>query len=268
MFIGLDNMSVIATGKILDLVMLTVIVCLAYYAIRSVQRGANVQVRNLPGLDAIKEALGRATEMGSSVMMVPGVAAISGASYAADQIAGFSVLSYVAKNAAKLEIPLIVPIASYINLPFAEDAVKSAFQSEGKLETYKDEYVTYVAAGQFAFGAAVIGLLSRNKVAANIMVGYFWTESAVLAEAGATVGAIQLGGTSNTSQIPYFVAICDYILIGEEVFAAGAYLSKEPQQLGSLRGGDIIKFIVFGMMGLTMLLLLVGYTDILNLYKW
>ncbi len=111
-------------------------------------------------------------------------------------------------------------------------------------------------------------MLSRNKVAANIMVGYFWTESAVIAEAGATMGAIQLGGTSNTSQIPYFVAICDYILIGEEVFAAGAYLSKEPQQVGSLRGSDLAKGIAVAAMILTMLLLLVGYKDILNFYKW
>lgn len=261
-------MSFIATGKNLDLIVLAAIFVLGYLSIYQVRKGAKVEVRRLPGLDAIEEAIGRATEMGAAVMMVPGVAQISGANYAADQIAGFSVLSYVAGHAAKLNIPLIVPIQSYINLPFAEDAVKSSFQREGKLDEYKDEYVQYVAAGQFAFGAAVIGLLSRHKVAANIMVGYFWTESAVLAEAGATMGAIQLGGTSNTSQIPYFVAICDYILIGEEVFAAGAYLSKEPQQVGSLRGSDLTKGIIVIAMILTMLLLLVGYKDILNFYKW
>ena len=43
------------------------------------------------------------------------------------------------------------------------------------------------------------------------------------------------------SQLPFFVAACDYTLIGEELFAASAYLSKDPHQLGSLKGQDFGK---------------------------
>jgi hypothetical protein len=59
------------------------------------------------------------------------------------------------------------------------------------------------------------------------------------------VGAIQIAGTAETSQLPFFVASCDYTLIGEEFFAASAYLSGEPDQLGTLRGQDIAKAIVW-----------------------
>ena len=45
------------------------------------------------------------------------------------------------------------------------------------------------------------------------------------------------------TQLPFFVAACDFTLIGEEFFAASAYLSREPQQLGSLKGQDFGKLI-------------------------
>ena len=51
-------------------------------------------------------------------------------------------------------------------------------------------------------------------------------------------------GTAMPSQLPFFVAACDYTLIGEEFFAASAYLSGQPDQLGSLKGQDVGKLIV------------------------
>ena len=68
--------------------------------------------------------------------------------------------------------------------------------------------------------------------------GLFYAESLILAETGNSVGAIQIAGTSEAAQLPFFVAACDYTLIGEELFAASAYLTGEPQQLGSLKGQD------------------------------
>ena len=46
------------------------------------------------------------------------------------------------------------------------------------------------------------------------------------------------------SQLPFFVAACDYTLICEEFFAASAYLSGQPYQLGSLKGQDVGKLLV------------------------
>ena len=72
----------------------------------------------------------------------------------------------------------------------------------------------------------------------------FFAESLILAETGNSVGAIQIAGTANPSQLPFFVAACDYTLIGEEFFAASAYLSGQPDQLGSLKGQDVGKILV------------------------
>jgi hypothetical protein len=74
-------------------------------------------------------------------------------------------------------------------------------------------------------------------------MGQFYAESLILAETANSVGAIQIAGTAMPSQLPFFVAACDYTLIGEELFAASAYLSKDPKLLGSLKGQDVGKFI-------------------------
>jgi hypothetical protein len=75
-------------------------------------------------------------------------------------------------------------------------------------------------------------------------MGAFFAESLILAETGNSIGAIQIAGTAMPAQLPFFVAACDYTLIGEEFFAASAYLSGEPEQLGSLKGQDVGKVIV------------------------
>ena len=84
----------------------------------------------------------------------------------------------------------------------------------------------------------------RDRPAAHIMMGYFYAESLLLAETGATTGAIQIAGTDAFTQLPFFVTTCDYTSLGEELYAASAYLSREPKLLGSLKGQDVGKAII------------------------
>jgi hypothetical protein len=75
-----------------------------------------------------------------------------------------------------------------------------------------------------------------------------------LAETGATTGAIQIAGTDAFTQLPFFVTTCDYTLMGEELYAASAYLSREPKLLGSLKGQDVGKAILIVVIVLGVLL--------------
>ena len=92
----------------------------------------------------------------------------------------------------------------------------------------------------------------------------FWAESLVLAEKGASTGAIQIAGIDAVTQLPFFITACDYTLIGEELYAASAYLSREPLPLGSLKGQDWAKFIIGGFIILGVLLSSFGLTFFAN----
>ena len=109
---------------------------------------------------------------------------------------------------------------------------------------YDPNNIRFLSSQQFAYAAALLGIMARERPAANFMMGAFWAESLMLAEVGSEVGALQITGTAQLSQVPFFVASSDYTLIGEELFAAAAYLSGDRMQLGSIVGQDMAKVIV------------------------
>jgi len=223
---------------------------------RLAQRGANLFVRRIPGLTAVEEAVGRATEMGRPVLYVPGIGEIDDI----QTIASLTILSHVAKITAEYETPLIVPTARSVVMSAAEEVVKEAYAEAGHPDNYSPDNIRYLSDAQFAFAGAVSGIMLRERPAANLYLGAFWAESLLFAETGFETKAIQVAGTANVSQLPFFVTACDYTLIGEELYAASAYLSKEPKLLGSLKGSDWMKVVSIGIMVLGIVLSLFGVT--------
>jgi hypothetical protein len=107
-------------------------------------------------------------------------------------------------------------------------------------------------------------MIYRERPASMIMMGNFAFDSLMYAESGSQVGAIQIGGTANTGQIPFFVAACDYALIGEEIFAAAAYLTQDPSRIATLVVEDWGKFVVTGLIILGAVLATANSVDWLN----
>ena len=197
-------------------------------------------MRRIPGIDAIEEAIGRATEMGRSVLYVPGIQDISDI----QTVAGLVILESVAKMTAKYETPITVPVTYPIPFTIAEEMVKAGYLAAGRPEAYDPNSVRFVSPEQFAYVASVTGVMVRERPAAHIFMGSFYAESLLLAETGFATGAIQVAGTANVHQLPFFVVACDYTLIGEELYAASAYLSGEPKLVGALKGADLMKVLV------------------------
>ena len=157
---------------------------------------------------------------------------------------GLAVLDYCSRKVISYGARLIVPIAQPDVMPLASDIVRQAYLAAGKPQEFKaEEQIRYLSPDQFAWTVGIQGLAEREKPAANIMIGYFAAEAMILAESLARVGALQVGGLTNTFQIPFFVASCDFVLIGEEIFAAGAYLSKDSKAIGSIAGEDLFKIV-------------------------
>ncbi len=202
--------------------------------------GGEIKVRKIAGLEAVDEAVGRATEMGRSCLFIVGIQDMNDI----QTIAGLSVLSRVSKVAAELDAKLEVPTSRALVMTAARETVQAAYLSVGRPDAYNQDQIYYVTDEQFGFVAYIQGMMSREKPAACFYMGAFFAESLILAEMGNTIGAIQIAGTAMPAQLPFFVAACDYTLIGEEFFAASAYLSGEPEQLGSLKGQDVGKVIV------------------------
>jgi hypothetical protein len=210
------------------------------FYIWSAQSGRKPFVRRIPGVDAIEEAIGRATEMGRPVLYIPGIQDIDDI----QTVAGLVILESVARLTARYETPITVPVSYPIPFTIAEEMVKGGYLHAGRPDQYDPKSVRFVSPEQFAYVASVTGIMMRDRPAAHIFMGSFYAESLLLAETGFATGAIQVAGTANVHQLPFFVVACDYTLIGEELYAAGAYLSGEPRLVGSLKGADLIKIVI------------------------
>ncbi len=214
------------------------------------RRGADLYVRPLAGIEAVDDAIGRATEMGRPILYVMGLGT-------ADQIAtiaSFTILGRVAKRVAEYQTKLMVPAYEAVVMAVAQEVVKTAYYDAGRPDDYDEDIVFFVTSLQFAYVAAVNGLMLRELPATNVYMGKFFAESLLLAETGAVAGSIQIAGTDEIAQIPFFIVACDYTLIGEELYAASAYLGREPILLGSLKAQDWAKagVIILALVGLAL----------------
>ena len=219
---------------------LTTICGVIIATIISAQRGRLPFIRRISGLDAIDEAVGRATEMGRPILFSPGLRGLDIVTLQA-----LAVASHVARTAVRYGTRMIIPVCDSQIMPITQEVMREVHSSEGRLDSFRPEDVRYLSERQFAYAAGVTGILHREKVAASFLFGQFFAESLILAENGQAVGAIQVAGTPDLLQIPFFVVTCDYTIIGDEYYAASAYLSREPTLLGSLVGQDIAKALFF-----------------------
>lgn len=225
----------------LAFLLLLLMICLAIiYYITAARHGKDFFIRRISGLDSMEEAIGRATEKGKPILFVPGIGDLDDI----QTIASLTILSHLAQRSAEYNTELIVPCRFSMVLSAAREVVKEAFMKAGRLDAYKPDNVFYLTDDQFGYVAGIDGIMLREKPAANFFLGSFYAESLILAETGFSTGAIQTAGTAQAHQLPFFVVSCDYTLIGEELFAASAYLSRDPQQLGSLKGHDFGKLLV------------------------
>ena len=242
------------TARINVLVAMLVFFALVIYFIQSAKSGRNLFVRRIAGLDAVEEAVGRATEMGKPIIYVPGLGSISDIA----TIASINILGEVAKKTAQYDSALLVPNRDPIVYTVVREVVKEAYTKAGRPDAFRSDSIFFLTSEQFAYAAAVDGLMVREKPATIFLLGTFWAESLVLAETGASTGAIQIAGTDSVFQLPFFITACDYTLIGEELYAASAYLSREPLLLGSLKGQDYGKLIILAVVTLGSALLLLS----------
>jgi hypothetical protein len=203
-------------------------------------RGKDLFIRKIAGLDAVEEAVGRSTEMGRPVLFCPGIGYLSDIA----TIAALTILGKVAKKTAEYETRIIMPNYDPLVMSAAQEIVKQSYTEAGRPDAFNEKDIFYLTQDQFGFAAGVDGIMIREKPGAIFFQGIFYAESLILAETGHSVGAIQIAGTDRVTQLPFFISACDYTLIGEEMFAASSYLSRDPVMLGSVKGEDMSKLVI------------------------
>jgi hypothetical protein len=236
-----------------------------YFSIDAISKGKQITLRKIPALDAIDDAVGRAAELGRPLLFTPGfsLGGLYNPSYGPGVLAGLSILKKVADSAVERGVRIIVALAQAESIPIAEGILKFSYLKVN--EEVPPNTVRFISTEQYAYVAGVLGIMREERPAANILMGYFWSEAMQFAEAGSYIGAMAIGGTNAAFQIPFFIAACDYCLMGEELFAAKGYIDRDADQLGGLFTNDVLRIIAIALLVVSWIASNLQLTGILNL---
>ena len=238
--------------------LLLLILPILFFLTSRVRAGKIGSIRRLPGMEELPNLVGRSAETGQPLHVSVGVEGLGG-SATAETWAGLTVLAQLADEAAASDTPLIVTVADPTVLPVAQDLLQRAYIRHGNPDGYDPTHVRFIAPEPLAYATGVMGMLARDQLAGNIMVGSFGDEYLLMGETGAGRGIHQVVGTADPRTLPLVYASADEALIGEEIFAGGAYASREPIQIASLLAEDWARWLVIvSILGWAVLKLVLG----------
>ncbi|NPA79860.1 MAG: hypothetical protein GXO29_02260 [Thermotogae bacterium] len=247
------------------LIALLLFTAIFFWLLEMARRNPNVFIRRIAGLDVIDDAVGRSAEMGKPIMFTTGIGTISDLAI----LAGITVLKQVAKRAALYEVPVLVPNNDPLVLAAAREAVREAYIEMGRPDLYRENDIFFLTTSQFGFASGMSGMMNRIKPGAVFFMGYFYAESLILAENAYVSGAISVAGTVSIDQLPFFIAACDYTIIGDELYAASAYISRNPLEVAGVKAGDWFKAmsIIFILIGVALATAAQLFPEVKPLYE-
>ena len=232
-------------GKVTSFIALMFIIAAIMYGI-SRARKVLPGIRRIAGLEAIEEAIGRATETDKPVFYTAGSHDITG-EFAAVTFSSLEILGYTSRMVSRNKAKMTVGISQPNVYPLAMQIVEEGYIQGGNQDLFSPEIVQFQSPGQWASASNCMGFIEREQAAATLMLGHFLAEAMLIAESSAQVGAICISGMTAMAQLPFLVAACDYTLIGDEMLVAGAYLAQDPVKLGSTAGQDWVKLLSAGL---------------------
>jgi hypothetical protein len=248
----------IQEGKLVGLILLLGVFAITIYFMSG---GRKPYIRRVAGLDAIEDAVGRSTEMGKPVVASYGWAFNS---FDYWTVAGLAILAHVStlcvKNSTRLIVPTGGSTGSFIVRPVAVEIVKNSYEAAGKVDEFNENDLPFLSGSQFAMGSGYAGILLSERPGSMILAGSSAADAMMIAEVSNQVGAITITSPTYIGNVAALACASDYVMIGEEAIAAGAFLSQESAQLASIRTQDIYKFIAIGLILLGWVLSALGIT--------
>jgi hypothetical protein len=156
---------------------------------------------------------------------------------------GLAVFDYVARQAAAANQPIQATTADAPTLSAAHGVIQRAAWDVGFPGAYAADALAYYGPDRFAYAAGAVGALQRRRHLGNVMLGRFEGEALLLSEMPSGPPMARIGGTADPSAAALMSLSLDHSVVGEELFAAGAYLHLK-SHLGSVAAQDLMRIVV------------------------
>ncbi len=227
----------------LILIVLATLVFLSFYFL--VRQGLKPDLRPLGGYDALLDQVGQAVESGGRVHVSLGPNGLVGEE-TTTTLAGVAVLDLVSAASAISDRAPVASTSDATALPIMSDTIRRAYQDRGTLEKYESTAARLVAFDPVAMAGGVTSIVGSEQVRANVLVGSFGPETALMAEAGNRKGISQVVGSDRLEAQAASYVMADHTLIGEEIYVARAYLQNHAPTVAGVLAQDIMRWVVIG----------------------
>ncbi len=209
--------------------------------------------RAIPAFDGLRRAIERAVEAGQRVHVSLGTGSVVGQE-SAPAFAGLAALSGIAHTTSMSDRPVVATTGDAALAILARDTLRTAYQAVGAAELYEPTAGRLLAPTPFSYVAGLPLVLATEDVSVHMLAGSFGVEAALAADFGERVNAFVIAGTDDVQSQALFFATAEHPLIGEEIFATGAYMGVGGLHPASLRAQDILRWaLILLMLGGTVL---------------
>ena len=248
---GLNNTELLGLGFVILFSGL-----LVFFAIL----GRSQRLQNLREITAyarLKRSIGLSVEAGQRLHLSLGHGGINGLQ-GASAFVGLSVLQRIARVASISDRPPIASSGEATLTILSQDTLQNAYHAIYADSQYEPTAAQLTGLTPFSYAAGTLPLIFDEQTSVNLAVGSFGSEVGLITDANERTGGLSIGGSENMSAQAVMYASAQELLVGEELYAAGAYLQAGPLHTASLRAQDTLRWIIVGIILLGALLKFVG----------
>jgi hypothetical protein len=241
----------------IELVILTV-AALLLLSITLWKRRSPSVVRELPALVRLYQAIGLSVEDGTRLHISLGSGGLLNAR-GGSALAGLASLRLISERTSVSDKPPVASAGDPALGLLTQDTLQAGYQAAGVEELYVPTSGRVTGFGPFGFAAGAMPITSNENISANILLGHFGAEVGLLTEASERENVTVIGASDDLAGQSVLFASSQDALIGEELFAAGAYLGAGPSHMASLTVQDILRWIILLALFAGAFLKLVGF---------
>jgi hypothetical protein len=156
----------------------------------------------------------------------------------------------IGQRAAIGDVSPVITMSNSSALPVGQDVLRRAWQSRDRMQNFRYRHTRWFPYGSrsLVYAAAVTTLQTDDAIGANIYAGEFGTELALMMEAGLRRNIPEIGVSTSLEGQAVAYAMSNQLLIGEEVFAGGAYLGAGSTQSGATITVDILRWLTIAVL--------------------
>lgn len=228
--------QIIALGLVLFAALLLLVLSLR-------KRKFPATFREIAAFARLRRAAGLAVEDGTRLHVSIGRGSLLSPRGAAS-LSALALLRQVGEQTSTSDRPSVVTSGDPVVAALSQDTLQAAYQAAGVTELFQPTSGKLTGLTPFSYAASAMDVARQDYVSTNLLVGDFGSEVGLLTEASERENATTIAAAADPSAQAILFASAAEPLVGEELFAASAYISADPTHRASLQAQDLMRWLL------------------------